>query len=159
MKKTETFQKYLQNRFQSVESVSSPIILWQVARIVWITDLNIYLVSLHSKRRSTLSLNLSHRFWTQGWWRCSGLKVSVAERSRRSSPSRLSRHRPWLSGGPSDRWNRTQCQMKWIAMIEPALSPPVLYLSSQGCLDSCRGSLVRCKHLQQKRSFKIILKN
>ena len=115
------------------------------------------LVSLPSSWHSNQHMQKRHQWWTPGWQGCSCLWWQVARRSQysglrsqcchhkrrghhSSSPSRLSRHRPWLWGGHRDRWIDTaeaQCQKQWIVMRWSAPAPLESSRSYQGCWDSC----------------------
>ena len=116
--------------------------------------------------------------WAAGRSRYSGLQSQCCHQrwSRSSSPSRLSRPRPWLSGGRGNRWwshsqihiphnqkhTQLQCQMQWIVMRWSIPAQLVSCRSSEGHSGSCWGSLVRWLHLWHGMfniEFKKVLSN
>ena len=120
-----------------------------------------HLVSLHSSWHSSQSFHHpSRQYWTPAWQRCFCFLCRLEGWRHSTSPSRLSRHRLWLSGGPSNnrRIEGGQCQMQWIVMRGPVPAPLGSFLSCRGCLGSCWGSLVRW-HCLWQGIFKIEFKN
>ena len=81
-----------------------------IEEITNLTDCTVgtHLVSLHSSWHSNQRMYLCNQYWTKGWRRCLCFLCQPERRCRSFSPSRLSRRRPWLSGGRSDRWNEIQ---------------------------------------------------
>ena len=111
---------------------------------------NTHLVSPPSSWHSNQSLKKCHQSWTPGWQCCSCFWWQVARRSQysrlrsqcqkcrrglshSSSPSKLSRRRPWLSGGRRNRWNNSQFWKQWILRRWSAPPPLGSSQSSQGC--------------------------
>ena len=108
---------------------------------------NRHLESQLASRRSNQSFDLCYWSWIQGgrcwscWW------SGPARRSRRSSPSRLSRHRLGSSGSQSDRKHGTQRWKQWTGTLALFLDYLLLSLSSCGFSGICRDSLVSWEHL------------
>ena len=96
-----------------------------------------HLVSPQSSWHSNQALYHRNQCWTPAWRCCLCLLCRQARWCRSSSPSRLSRPRPWLSGGRSDRWTHLECQIQWIAKKGSVPPPLVSSRFSWGCEDSC----------------------
>ena len=89
-----------------------------------------------------------------------GNQLDLDQSSHSCCPSRLSRPHPWSWHSRMDRcWHHKPKQQSWWTPASiSSHSPLLMFRTSQGCLDSCWGSLVRWHYLWQG-IFNIELKN
>ena len=122
--------------------------------------------SLDSNQWQQFELIPRHQFWRTSWrrlscfWHLAGGRIPRSglrcwrcqqRRSRSSSPSKLSRHRRWLSG---NCWHSLKYhpwyQTLWILMTGSVLVPLELFEFLQGCWDIRPESLAKWQNLWQE---------
>ena len=81
--------------FQGIFTYNKVIEHWGISKHYADT----HLLLLQSNSHSTQCLYHCHQYWSEAWSCCLCLWGRLGGRSRSSSPSRLFRHRQWLSGG------------------------------------------------------------